>query len=170
MSKRIPILTLLFLAAGFVVGVQAQTTTVGNISGTVHDPNGAGIPKAEVLIVQPATSTSRTAITDENGNYSAPSLPAGSYTVTVTATGFKKTVNTDVELHVGENKVLNLELQVGQFSETVTVTGEGTQVETRVSAVTSLVTERQVTELPLNGRNYAQLVTMVPGVSPVTQS
>jgi len=170
MSKRIPILTLLLLTAGFVVGVQAQTTTVGNISGIVHDPNGAAIPRAEVQIVQPATRISRTAITDENGNYSAPSLPAGTYTVTVSATGFKKTVNTDVELHVGENKVLNLELQIGQVSETVTVTGEGTQVETRTAAVTSLITERQVTELPLNGRNYAQLATMVPGVSPVTQA
>jgi hypothetical protein len=170
MSKRIPTLTLLFLLAGFVIAVQAQTTTVGNIGGTVHDPNGAAIPRAEVLIVQPATKISRTAMTDENGNYSALSLPAGTYTITVSATGFKKTVNTEVELHVGENKVLNLEMQIGQVSETVTVTGEGTQVETRTAQVTSLITERQVTELPLNGRNYAQLATMVPGVSPVTQA
>lgn len=161
---------LLLLSAGALVGVNAQTTTVGNVSGNVRDPNGAAVPKAEVVISEESTTTSRTVVADDNGYYSAPSLAAGRYTITASASGFKKTANTGVELHVGENKVLNLELQIGQVSETVTVTGETAQVETRSSDVTSLVTEKQVTELPLNGRNYAQLVTLVPGVSPVTQA
>ncbi|HEU4836061.1 MAG TPA: hypothetical protein VFS90_16655, partial [Pyrinomonadaceae bacterium] len=85
-------------------------------------------------------------------------------------TGFKKTVTTGVELHVNENKTVNLDLQVGQVTETVTVTSEAAPVELRSGEVSSLITEKQVTELPLNGRNYAQLALMVPGVSPVTQA
>jgi hypothetical protein len=73
-------------------------------------------------------------------------------------------------LHVAENRVLNLEVQLGAVSETVTVSGETTPVETRSGEVSTLVSEKQVTELPLDGRNYAQLALMVPGVSPVTQA
>ena len=86
------------------------------------------------------------------------------------STGFQETVATGVEVHVGENKVLNLDLQVGQVSETVTVTSDAAPVETRSGDVSSLISEKQVTELPLNGRNYSQLALMVPGVSPVTQA
>jgi hypothetical protein len=73
-----------------------------------------------------------------------------------------------VDLHVGENKTVNLDLQVGQVSETVTVTSESAPVETRSGDVSSLIAEKQVTELPLNGRNYSQLALLVPGVSPST--
>src|SRR5207237_3511584 len=111
-------------------------------------------------------ATSRRIVADDEGYYSAPSLPAGRYTITASASGFKKTVNSGVELHVTENKVLNFELQVGQVSDTVTVSAQAAPVETRSGDVNSLVTEKQVTELPLNGRNYSQLVLMVPGVSP----
>jgi Carboxypeptidase regulatory-like domain/TonB-dependent Receptor Plug Domain len=158
------------LGTGLFIAVHAQTSTVGNITGNVRDPNGAAVPKAEIVITDEATGASRTAVAADDGSYSALSLPAARYTISASAPNFKKTVNSGVELHVGENKVLNIELQVGQVSETVTVTGEVAQVETRSSDVTSLVTEKQVTELPLNGRNYAQLVTLVPGVSPVTQA
>ncbi len=73
-------------------------------------------------------------------------------------------------MHVNENKVVNLDLEVGQVTEIVTVTSDSTPVETRSGEVSSLISEKQVTELPLNGRNYAQLALMVPGVSPVTQA
>jgi Carboxypeptidase regulatory-like domain/TonB-dependent Receptor Plug Domain len=161
---------LVLLSVGSLAALQAQTSTLGNISGNVRDPNGAAVPKAEIVIQEETTGTSRTVVADDNGYYSAPSLPAGRYTLTASAGGFKKTVNSGVELHVTENKVLNLVLQVGQVSETVTVSGETAPVETRSGEVSSLVTEKQVTELPLDGRNYAQLALMVPGVSPVTQN
>src|SRR5678815_257300 len=92
------------------------------------------------------------------------------YTSSSAPTGFKKTITTGVELHVSENKTVNLGLRVGQVTDTVTVTSEAAPVELRSGEVSSLITEKQVTELPLNGRNYAQLALMVPGVSPVTQS
>jgi len=104
--------------------------------------------------------------TDEHGFFSVLSLPAGVYTVSATSQGFKKTINNGIELHVSETLTLNLTVQVGQVSETVVVTGEASQVATTGGNVSSLVSRTQVTELPLNGRNYAALVTLVPGVSP----
>src|SRR5215831_17802923 len=154
------------LVLGSVVGVRAQTSTVGNISGTVRDPNGAAVPKAEVVIQEERTGQSRTVTADENGFYSAPSLPVGRYTVSSSPQGFKKTVNSGLELHVNENLVVNLTLQVGQVSEVVNVTGQSEQIETRSGEVSTLVTGHQVTELPITGRNYAQLALMIPGVSP----
>lgn len=168
MTKKLGLqAVLLLLGAGLLAGVNAQTTTVGNISGTVRDPKGAVVPKADVLIQEETTTFSRTVITDDKGFYLALSLPAGRYSVSTAPQGFKKTIATGVELHVTENKVVNLDLQLGQVSETVTVSGEAAPVETRSGDVNSLVTEKQVTELPLNGRNYSQLVLMVPGISPV---
>ena len=84
--------------------------------------------------------------------------------------GFKKTVSTGLDLHVNANLVVNLTLEIGPVSETVTVSNEAASVETRSGEVSSLVSEKQVTELPLNGRNYAQLVLMVPGVSPTNDN
>jgi hypothetical protein len=162
--------SLLLFSIGLLVGVHAQSSTTGNITGTVRDPQGAAVPKAEVTILDEKTGVSRTVTATEDGFYNATSLPAGMYTVSTAPAGFKKTVTTGVELHVNENKTVNLELQVGQVTETVTVTSEAAPVELRSGEVSSLISEKQVTELPLNGRNYAQLALMVPGVSPVTQA
>ena len=171
MFKKFGLQAVLLLLAGLVAGANAQTSTVGNLSGTVRDPNGAVVPKAEVVIEQEGgTGLSRTIVADNDGFYSAPSLPAGRYNVSTSPRGFKKTVVTGVELHVAENRVLNLDVQIGAVSETVTVSGEAAPVETRSGEVSTLISEKQVTELPLDGRNYAQLALMVPGVSPVTQA
>src|SRR3989441_7256302 len=160
---------MVLMSAGFVI-VNAQSTTVGTISGTVRDPKGAAVPKAEVVIQEEGTDLSRTVNADDNGFYLATSLRPGRYTVSTAPQGFKKTVAAGIDLHVTENKVVNLEVQIGQVSETVTVSSDAAPVETRSGDVSTLVTEKQVTELPLNGRNYAQLALMVPGVSPVTQN
>src|SRR5690349_18805770 len=162
--------SLLLLCIGLLVGVHAQSSTTGNITGTVRDPQGATVPKAEVTITEEKTGATRTLTATEDGFYNATSLPAGTYSVSTAPSGFKKTITTGVELHVNENKTVNLDLQVGQVTETVTVTSEAAPVELRSGEVSSLISEKQVTELPLNGRNYAQLALMVPGVSPVTQA
>ncbi|MEN3327060.1 MAG: hypothetical protein V7638_1867 [Acidobacteriota bacterium] len=162
--------SILLLSIGLLVGVYAQSSTTGNITGTVRDPQGASVPKVEVTITDEKTGAARTVKATEDGFYNATSLPAGVYSISTAPSGFKKTVSTSVELHVNENKTVNLELQVGQVTETVTVTSEAAPVELRSGEVSSLISEKQVTELPLNGRNYAQLALMVPGVSPVTQS
>src|SRR3989442_490378 len=170
MLKKLGLQVAVVLISALFFSAQAQTTTVGTISGTVRDEKGAVVPRAEVSIQGEGTGISRTVSSDDNGFYLAPSLPAGRYTISTAPRGFKKTVASAVDLHVSENKVVNLDVQVGQVSETVTVASEAAPVETRSGEVSSLITEKQVTELPLNGRNYAQLALMVPGVSPVTQA
>src|SRR5256712_8951905 len=170
MLKKLGVQIVVVLVGALFFTAYAQTTTVGTISGTVRDEKGAVVPRAEISIQSEGTGTSRTVKTDDNGFYLAPSLPAGRYTISTAPSGFKKTVAPAVDLHVTENKVVNLDLQVGQVTETVTVSSDAAPVETRSGEVSSLITEKQVTELPLNGRNYAQLALMVPGVSPVTQA
>lgn len=170
MLKKLGLQVLVVLMGALIFSAHAQTTTVGTISGTVRDEKGAVVPKAEVSIQGAGNGISRTVNSDDNGFYLATSLPAGRYTVSTAPSGFKKTVAADVDLHVTENKTVNLDLQVGQVSETVTVSSDAAPVETRSGEISSLITEKQVTELPLNGRNYAQLALMVPGVSPVTQA
>ena len=161
---------LLVGAIGLFIGVDAQTSTVGSISGTVRDPTGAVVPRAQVVVQEERTGFSRTVMANDEGFYSAPSLPFGRYSVSTAPQGFKKTVSPGLDLHVNENLVVNLTLEVGPVSETVTVSNEAAPVETRSGEVSSLVSEKQVAELPLNGRNYAQLVLMVPGVSPTNDN
>jgi len=170
MLKKLGLQVVVVLAGALLFSANAQTTTVGTISGTVRDEKGAVVPKAEVSLQDERTRAVRTVNSDDNGFYLAASLPAGRYTVSTAPSGFKKTVAESVDLHVAENKVVNLDLQVGQVSETVTVSSDAAPVETRSGDVSSLISDKQITELPLNGRNYSQLALMVPGVSPVTQA
>jgi hypothetical protein len=163
-------LALVLLVVGLVTSVSAQTSTVGSISGMVRDPQGAAVPRADVVIEEETTGQTRTVKTGEDGTYSAPSIPAGRYKVSVSPQGFKSTVAPGIQVHVSERVVVDLTLEVGQVSEIVTITGAAQLVETESGKVSSLISEKQVQELPLNGRNYAQLALMVPGVSPVTQS
>ena len=156
---------LVLLGVGLLSGVSAQTSTVGSISGTVRDPQGGAIPRVEVTIVEETTRQTRIVRTDDDGSYSAQSLPVGRYSVSVAPQGFKNTVATGIEVHVDDRIVVDLNLEVGQVSEIVTITGAAQLVETESGKVSSLVSEKQVTELPLNGRNYAALVTLVPGLS-----
>src|SRR5687767_409325 len=171
MSKKLGLQALLLLLSiGLFVGVHAQSSTAGNITGTVRDQQGAAVANVEVTIVEEKTGATRTAKTNDDGFYAAPGLAAGIYTISAAPTGFKKTVASGQQLHVSQNLTVNLDLQVGQVTEIVTVTSDQAPVELRSGEVSSLISEKQVTELPLNGRNYAQLALMVPGVSPVTQA
>ena len=129
--------SLLLLTIGLLIGVHAQSSTTGNITGTVRDPQGASVPKVEVTITDEKTGAARTVRATEDGFYNATSLPAGTYTVSAAPSGFKKTLTTGVELHVNENKTVNLDLQVGQVTETVTVTSEAAPVELRSGEVSS---------------------------------
>ena len=138
MSRRFGLQALLFLLCmGLLVGVHAQSSTTGNITGTVRDPQGAAVPKAEVTVTEDKTGATRTVTANEDGFYNFNSLPAGVYTISTSPAGFKKTVSTGVDLHVNENKTVNLDLQVGQVTETVTVTSDAAPVEVRSGEVSS---------------------------------
>src|SRR5258707_13850416 len=147
MLKKLGLQLALVLIGALFSSAHAQTTTVGTISGTIRDEKGAVVPRAEVSI-QSDTGISRTVNSDDNGFYLANSLPAGRYTISTAPSGFKKTIAPAVELHVTENKVVNLDLQVGQVSETVTVSSDAAPVETRSGELSSLITTKEGTESP----------------------
>src|SRR5215471_20153262 len=108
-------LSTMFLLSGLLVGANAQTNTVGSISGTVRDPQRAVVGRAEVVVEEEKTGFSRTVSTNDNGFYSVPSLPFGRYSVSTAPQGFKKTVYSSVELHINENVVVNLALELGNM-------------------------------------------------------
>ncbi len=106
-----------------------------------------------------------TAVSDAEGRYSVPDLPIGSYELQVSKAGFQTSLRTGITLTVGSAPVIDLQLAVGQATQTVTVSAEASQVETTNASVSSLVNATQMRELPLNGRNFEQLILLAPGVS-----
>jgi Carboxypeptidase regulatory-like domain len=135
------------------------------ISGRVADPSGAGIPDAPVTIKNVGTTATQTVNTDSQGRYSVPELGIGTYDVSASKPGFQTAVRSGVNLTVGADLVIDLQLAVGQSTESVNVSGEITQVETTSAAVSSLVNQTQMRELPLNGRDWEQLILLAPGVT-----
>jgi len=157
--------SLICLAIFMMSGVTAiSQLTTATITGTVTDQSGAAVPGVTVTLKNTDTGISRTAQTIENGKYEALSLPAGNYEISAALTGFRTVVHTGISLTVGQNAVVDFALQVGQVSESVTVTGEIAQIETTTATVANVVDEKRVTDLPLNGRDLTQLSFLQPGV------
>src|SRR6266566_4440820 len=151
----------LVFAAAF--GVCGQATS-GRISGTVTDSSGAVIPNAAVTVTNNATNLMRTVQTDDSGFYTITNLPVGTYSLQVERTGFKKSNQTDNVLAADTRLTINVTLEAGAVSETVEVsTAAGETVNTTSGEVARVVDRRQVQNLALNGRNYMQLVTLIPG-------
>lgn len=150
----------------FASSVSFSQNITALLTGTVTDPSGAFVPGASVTLHNVNTNTDVITLkTDSNGVYTATELPLGHYTVTVTAQGFKKFVEKDVILNVGQHRTLNIKLAIGQVSEQVTVTATTIPVETSSAAQDTTITGTQIRELQLNNRNFEQLVTLQPGVS-----
>jgi hypothetical protein len=145
-------------------GATAIAQTTGTITGTVADQSGAAVPGATVTLKNTDTGLSRTTLTSETGKYEALSLPAGTYEISASLPGFRTLVHTGISLKVGQNAVVDFALQVGQVSDSVTVTGEIAQIETTTATVANVVDEKKVTDLPLNGRDLTQLSFLQPGV------
>src|SRR6516225_4986275 len=141
----------------------AQVTT-GTISGIVQDASGSAIAGASVTVKNLDTGTNRTVTTDSGGRYNAPDLPLGNYELQAQQPGFQTQARLGINLTVGREAVVDFSLKVGQISERVLVTGEAPLVETTTSAMSSLVDERTIRDLPLNGRSYDQLALLQPGV------
>jgi hypothetical protein len=135
----------------------------GELRGTVTDESGAVLPGLTVTAVHVETGTTRTAITGENGSYLMPSMPLGTYRVTAELPGFATVVREGFRLSVGETVTINFTMKVAQLQESVTVSGAAPLVDTKRSELTGHVDPEQVQQLPLNGRNWLDLVSMVPG-------
>jgi Carboxypeptidase regulatory-like domain len=145
--------------------VSAQEIT-GSIVGTVMDSKGGVVPNAKVTITNTDQQVVvRTLTTDDHGQYAAPLLPVGHYSVTAEIAGFKKVTQSGVALNVNDKLAVNFTLEVGAANETVNVEANALQVDTQSATATGVVTGTQVRELSLNSRNYAALVLLVPGAS-----
>lgn len=163
MNNKTTSLVVLFLAIAFSVVSVAQTIT-GRISGTVSDSTGAAIPGVTVKITNEATQQTRNAMTDPNGFYVATNLPVGNYTLSVEHQGFKKSTKTGYSLVADGRLSVDFGMETGAVTESVEiVAATGETVNSVSGEVARTVDQSQVQELALNGRNYLQLTTLIPG-------
>ncbi len=147
--------------------LSAQINATGTLKGVVYDSSHAVVPNAEVSLVNAATGFKRVANTGGSGEYSLNLVPADSYQFTVKATGFTTAQFSKVDLQVGLSTQLDVTLTAGAQTETVTVTTEASQIDTAKTEVSMAVTPADVQNLPLNGRDFANLAFLAPGVKPV---
>src|SRR5712692_1654691 len=160
-SRTAGFIALIALGTGLVFA-QGSTAT---IIGTVRDASGAVLPAATITVKHLETGLTRTDEADSTGNYSIPSLPVGPYEVTAEKMGFRREVRRGIDLVVGQEAVVNLNLQVGSLEQQVTVTEEAPLVNTTLSSTSGLISESQVRDLPLNGRSFDQLITLNVGTT-----
>jgi hypothetical protein len=158
---------LLYIGFAVLLSLSAVTRTfaqsTGSIRGEVTDSTGAAIPNAAVTATNAATDISRAVATNESGIFVFPNLPIGGYTLKISATGFKTENRPALELLTGQVIDLTIAMSVGSQSTEVTVTSETQQIETTTSTVAQSITQQQMRDLPLNGRNPLQLTTLTAG-------
>jgi len=148
-------------------GAYGQVGGNAVLTGTVSDPSGAVIADAHVTVTQVGTDVKRTAATNANGQFSVPSLPPATYRVSVEAAGFKTYIQ-NVTLLADQNGTLEVQMQLGQSQETVTVEATATLVNTVTPVLSQVIERSRVVELPLNGRNAADLTKLVAGTADAT--
>jgi hypothetical protein len=142
----------------------AQDTST--IVGVVTDPSGAAIPGAQVRVANVQKGFARDLTTDSAGAYTAAKIPIGSYSVTTQAQGFEKMSNSGIELTVGETLRVDVQMRLGSGTQEVTVAATVAGVETETGTISDVITGSQVTQLNLNGRNFTNLATLIPGAAP----
>jgi len=135
-----------------------------SISGTVRDESGSALPAAAVSVKSVETGAERKLLTDDAGRYSAPSIAVGRYQVSAEKPGFTSQLKTGIDLVVGQTTVVDLTLPVGEFKQVITVEAASPPVNQSTQQISGLVDERQIKDLPLNGRSYDQLVSLNPGI------
>jgi hypothetical protein len=154
------------LTCAALVSTAAAQTTTGGITGVVKDAAGAVLPGVTVKATHEATNAETVAVSNEVGLYVLRGLPVGRYTVVAELSGFQTSKNTDVVVRVNEDVRLDINLKVGAVSEMVTVSGAASTVDTVSGTLRTVVDQERIENLPLNGRNATQLMTLVAGVLP----
>ncbi len=167
-TLRLRLVYALALSVGLLVGASdirlAAQGTTGTILGTVTDASGGTVPEATVTLTNTGTNATQTVVSDAQGRYRFPDLPVGQYQIETKRNGFAAVVHTGITLDPGANVVVDFALRVGQVAQTVTVEGDISQVETTSSAISTTVEPTQMRDLPLNGRNFEELILLAPGV------
>lgn len=164
MRKQLGYWATLFIAMLATAAVALAQSDTARLQGTVTDPSGAAVVGAVVNVTSVETGRLTSVTTNDLGYYTATALPPSNYKVEVSQKGFKTTSRT-LELQVAQIGVADFQLEVGEVTQTVTVEGGSPVINLQDSAIGEVVESRQITELPLNGRNFTQLATLVPGAS-----
>lgn len=155
-------LLVLGLSLAPMTSASSQTYTA-TVTGTVSDPQGASVPKVKVVATNQGTKLEYMAQTSDSGVYTIPFLPIGVYALSIEATGFKKMVSNEIKLEVNQTARVDLQLQLGDVNEIVSVTGLSPVLQTENTMVGNVISGNTTVNLPLNGRNFNQLTLLVPG-------
>jgi outer membrane receptor protein involved in Fe transport len=161
-ASRLFLLSL--LGVSFAASLVHAQTVGAMLQGSVADESGAAVPGAAVVVRSAATGAERDLRTDGAGRFSAPALPPGEYELRVSATGFQPVERRGIHLTVGQQAVVSLTLSVGGRSEEIVVDADVSRVNVTSGAVSGLVGEKEIRDLPLNGRSFQQLALLQPGV------
>jgi hypothetical protein len=154
-------LLLVCLAVGVLTAQEFRAT----LTGTIVDSSGGAVPGATVTVVNVATNDTRNTTTDQQGNYTIPLLPPGTYNITAEASGFKKTIRDNVPLQMSQAATVNLTLEVGAITESVSVTAEAPLLDTAKADRGGVIDQERIQEMPINGRNPFLLGAMIAGVN-----
>ena len=169
-SLRILILATLGTAICFglsgTVAAQAGTAAAA-LNGTVRDPSGAVVPDATITLTNTRTAFKQVAKSNSTGNYSLVNITPGNYTATVSKEGFSTGKSPEFELSVNQTATINFDLQVGSANSTVEVSAGGVQIETSTAELGTVIGTSEVSSLPLNGRNFTELLLLGPGISSI---
>ena len=165
--NRMNFLTIVFSISLLLWSAQSHAqTTFGTITGTVKDTSGAVLPDAKIVVTNEGTNQSREVSTDKSGSYVVPSVLPGIYTISAELSGFKKAVQTGITLQVNQTMRSDFTLQVGEITQTIDVEAAAPLLQSETSTVGTVVDNKQVVELPLNGRSFTELTTLIPGATP----
>jgi hypothetical protein len=162
-------LTRLALAGLFAFSACAQTF-VGNLAGITTDSSGALLPNAVLKLESPSTGLTRAAISSAKGEYLFVDLPVGAYTLTVSASGFQSKKIDKIDIAISKTTNLNVQMSLAQTQSTVEVAASSVSVDTTSSSLTAVVNTSTVQDLPMNGRDFRQMIKLVPGASAATTS
>ncbi len=161
-------LLVIFSVLALVISPSMQGQATGSFSGNVTDKSGSGIPGATVIATAQATGQTRQSVTDSAGHYLIPLLPVATYTVHIDATGFQSAESKDLRLQVDEARELDFSLLPATVATTVVVSGEAVAVESANPSLGQVITSQEVSQLPLNGRDFVQLATLTAGATAET--
>ncbi len=168
MRVRVAVLLMVVLCCFYGGSLLHAQAVSGTIVGTVTDPTGANVAKAQVTIVLTGQDAVHTSVTNESGNFTEPNLPPGTYTVTVTAPGFKKEARQNIVLDTNTTARVDVAMVTGSTSETVEVTTAPALLQTDRADISTTIEQRQIADLPLSsGNNFQSLLNTVPGMAPV---
>ena len=170
MRSKITLTVLVFVLSlfGWAAITHAQVVATGRIIGTVSDPTGALLPGVKLTVTEVRTSLTRSASTNDQGEYAFTVLPVGTYRLDAEIAGFSRKSIRNIELRVDQTVDLELSLEVGDISNTVEVTTTQRQLEAHLPTLKTVIDQKRVAELPLEGRNILKLMLLVPGVQPTS--